>query len=158
MTEIWKPIPNYEGLYEASNFGSIRSIKRTTTSGRILKQYVSKSNGYCYVTLCKGNKRITKRVHKLVYSAFYGWEWGDRYDKNHTIDHIDGNKTNNRIDNLDICTQSENQIRAYKNGLNPVVKRKVIDLTTGTIFDSVKDASLSIRGNGHGAAISRVCN
>ena len=157
MTEEWKPVKGYENLYEASSLGRIRSIKRSANSGRILKQYVSPANGYCYVSLSKDNVRITKRVHKLVYVAFNGWEWGDRYDKNHTIDHIDGDKTNNSIDNLEECSQSENQIRAFKNGLNPVISRSVIDLTTGEVFESARAASLSVGGSKHGGAISRVC-
>lgn len=156
MTEEWKPINGFEGLYEASNLGRIRSLKRTTTKGKVLKQYVNPRNGYCYVGLYKCNKSITKRVHKLVYSAFYGWEWGDKYDKSHTIDHIDGDKTNNRIDNLEVCTQSENQLRAFKNGLNPVVTKPVIDLTTGEVFQSVKDAAESVGGM-RGSVITRAC-
>ncbi len=157
MTEEWRPVKGYEGLYEASNHGRIRSIKRTSTSGRVLKQYISKQNGYCYVSLCKNNVSTTKRVHKLVYAAFHGWEWGDKYDKKHTIDHIDGNKTNNRLDNLDVCTQSENQIRAYSNGLNPVLTRPVIDLTTGEVFNSATEAALSVSGKKRSASIIRVC-
>lgn len=158
MKEEWKSIKGYEGLYEASNLGRIRSIKRTTTSGRILKQYISPHNGYCYVSLCKNNVAVSKRVHKLVYAAFHGWEWGDKYDKHHTIDHIDGNKTNNKLENLDVCTQSENQIRAFKKGLNPVVARKVIDLTTGEVFSSTIEAATSVGANKRGASISRVCS
>ena len=158
MKEIWKPVKGYEGLYEASNYGRIRSIKRATNSGRVLKPYISKHNGYCYVSLCKNGQSITKRVHKLVYCAFNPFvELPDRYDKTRTIDHIDGDKTNNRIENLDICSQSENQKRAYRNGLNPVATKTVIDLTTGVIYESTKAASIGVSGGGNGSAISRVC-
>lgn len=158
MTEIWKSIPEYEGLYEASNHGRIRSIKRSANSGRVLKPHVSKRNGYCYVSLCKDGKATTKRVHRLVYRAFNpGTELPKRYDKWLTLDHKDGDKTNNRIDNLELCSQSENQRRAFAKGLNPVFKRKVIDLTTGDIYDSVKAASISVSGGGSGAAVTRVC-
>lgn len=155
--EIWKPIKGYEGLYEASNLGRIKSLKRAATSGRVLKQYVSPANGYCYVTLYKSNNKKTKRVHKLIYSAFNGWSYGDTYDKEHTIDHIDGDKTNNRLENLDVCTQSENQLRAFRNGLNPVYTRPVIDLTTGAVYNSVKEASESIGGTKRGGSVIRVC-
>lgn len=156
--EIWKPIKDYEELYHASNYGRVRSVKRSANSGRVLKQYVNKSNGYCYVSLCKDGKKITKRVHKLVYCAFNpDVELPNQYCKELTIDHIDGNKTNNRIDNLELCSQSENQKRAFAKGLNPVFTRKVIDLTNNEVYGSVKEASIAISGSGHGASISRVC-
>ena len=156
MAEEWRPVKGYEGLYEASNFGRIKSLKRHTTSGGIMKIYVNPYNGYCYVNLCKDNKSATKRVHKIIYTAFNGWAWGDKYDKAHTIDHIDGDKTNNRLSNLEVCTQSENQLRAFKNGLNPVVTRPVIDLTTGEVFQSATDATASIGGRNCNSVI-RVC-
>ena len=68
--EIWKPIKGYEGLYEVSNMGQVRSLARHTTKGKILKQYVNKINGYCYVSLSKNNKACSKRVHCLVMKAF----------------------------------------------------------------------------------------
>lgn len=157
MKEIWKPIPDYEGFYEASNLGNIRSVKRSTTRGRILKQHIGKRNGYCHVSLSKHNVIVTRRVHKLVYMAFHPDIYLPKgYDKRYTLDHVDGDKTNNRLDNLELCSQSENQLRAYRLGINGKSTRKVIDITTGKVFESLTDAALSV-GSKSRSAITRVC-
>ena len=77
--EIWKPIPHYEDLYEASNFGRIRSLKFGKV--RILKQ-TKNTWGYLQVDLCKNRKKKSCKVHRLVWEAFNG-------------NHIDEDKTNN---------------------------------------------------------------
>lgn len=155
--EVWKPIPGYEECYEASSLGRIRSLPRRTTGGRVLKQYVNKRNGYCYVSMCRDGNIKTMRVHKLVYNAFHGNELPYGYDVEHLIDHIDGNKANNRIENLEAVTQSENQKRAFALGLQkPTSMKRVIDLTTGEIFDSLTDAVRSVGGR-KPAMITRVC-
>lgn len=156
-SEVWKDIPGYEGLYQASNLGQIRSLPRTMTKGRVLKPYVNKRNGYCYVSMCKDGRVMTKRVHKMVYMAFHGDVLPHKYDQRFTIDHIDGDKTNNRIENLDVCDQSENQKRAYALGLERKTWRKpVIDLTTGSVFGSLIEAAQSVGGK-RVCPITRVC-
>ena len=54
--EVWLPVRDYEGLYEVSNYGRVKSLPRATTKGGILSQYVNTRNGYCYVSLSKNNK------------------------------------------------------------------------------------------------------
>lgn len=148
--EMWKDIPGYAGLYQASSFGRIRSLPRKTTSGRILKQYKNRS-GYMYVSLCKNNKSKTTRVHVAIAKAFFG-----DYDKRLQVNHKDGKKDNNSINNLEICTPGENTRHAYNTGLAKVDGVKVIDLDTLQVFESVTDAAKSV--NGHKAAmVSRVC-
>lgn len=106
--EIWRDIPEYEGLYQVSNKGRVRGLKRKL----ILKQS-SLTGGYMYVWLCKNNERKIKRVHRLVASAFIP-------NPNHkaTVNHIDKNRTNNSVDNLEWNTYSENQKHAYTQGRN----------------------------------------
>ena len=154
--EVWKKIAEYGGKYEVSNLGRVKSIPRTTTKGGILKPYHNKTNGYMYVGLHKGGSGHSKRVHKLVMMAFNPRPTGTYYDKDYTINHIDGDKTNNHIDNLEWCTQSENQIKAYEIGLNGKCCKRVINLTTMQIFDSLTDAAQSVGGN-KADAVGRVC-
>ena len=115
MEEIWKDIKGYEGYYQVSNFGQVRSIDRIVKqkssknddtyqynhyAGKILKQYVINS-GYCVVDLCKNHKSIKKLVHRLVAEAFLENKFAQ-------VNHKDENKLNNHIDNLEWCTAKYN--------------------------------------------------
>ena len=100
LGEIWKDIPDYEGKYQASNFGRIKSLK--FGKEKILK--LRKNNrGYLNVSLSINCIVKTYRVHRLVWSAFHG-EIPEGYE----INHIDEDKTNNRLDNLELVTRKEN--------------------------------------------------
>lgn len=103
MKEIWEDIPNYEGLYQASNLGRIKSKRK------VLKPNYTQ-NGYLKVQLSKNGKTKTYLVHLLVKRAFDGYN-------NLQVDHKDGNKSNNCLDNLEYVTQQENTIRAWNNNL-----------------------------------------
>lgn len=151
--EVWMDIPGYEGLYQASSDGDIRSIPRRTTSGGVLRQYISPHNGYCYVTVSKRNKRITKRVHKLVGLAFWG-ENSFNGERNQ-INHIDGNKQNNQLGNLELCTQSENMKHAYLIGLEKQATKSVVRLEDGKIYSSLTAAATDV--NGQISKITLVC-
>ena len=151
--EKWKDIPGYEGLYQASDKGNIRSLPRNTTKGRILKQYVSPHNGYCYVSVCKENRSTTKRVHVLVAEAFFGMRTGKQQ-----VNHIDGDKTNNATANLEYCTQQENMKHAYATGLETPKGIAVVDLDTGTVYKTASEAARAVsNGKAHGEMVTRVC-
>ena len=121
MIEKWKPIKGYEGLYEISNLGNVKSLGRTDRFNkkwgcRIMKPtYVGKH--YKMVRLCKDGKTKNKKVHRLVAEAFI-----PNPDGKPQVNHIDGNKDNNIVSNLEWVTNSENQIHARANGLNPIIK------------------------------------
>lgn len=155
LKEVWAAIPEYEGLYEASSLGRVRSLPRKTTSGRILKQQVNRANGYCYVSLSKENRQVTARVHKLVWEAFTH-EVVHGYDKFRTLNHIDGDKTNNAFDNLEMITQTENQIHAIEMGLQRKRGLQVINLDTMETYSTATDAAISVGGK-LGEMVSRVC-
>lgn len=112
MEEIWKDVPGYEGLYEISNTGSVKSLYKN----KFLKQRIS-TNGYWVVDLTKDHRASVKRVHRLVALTFIPAVAGKPF-----VNHIDGNRLNNNISNLEWCTQSENVSHAYRIGLN---KRKI---------------------------------
>lgn len=110
----WKPIKGYEGLYEVSNDGRVRRIRFINGSHNFEKikecKQTLNSWGYMTVNLCKNGKSNTKRVHRLVAIAFLG-------ESDLQIDHIDGNKQNNRLDNLEYVTPKENTNRAWNKGI-----------------------------------------
>lgn len=101
MNEEWKWIKGYEGSYQISSYGRIKSF-RGNPNGYILKQ-TNKTGWYFTVNLYKGDKKYaTDRIHRLVAKHFigeipYGFE----------VNHIDGNKQNNRVDNLEIISKQE---------------------------------------------------
>lgn len=141
MKEIWKDIPGYEGLYQASNLGKIKRIlfiNRTTIKKqeKILKIYINKSNR-CYVSLHKNDKRKNCLIHRLVAQAFIS-----NPNNLPQINHIDGDPTNNNINNLEWCSAKENIIHAYKNNLlNQDYRKKKIIRSDGKTYDCAYTAS-----------------
>lgn len=107
--EIFKDIPGYEGIYQVSNFGRIKSFK--FNKEKILKNRLD-PYGYYQVILRKDNKSKNYRVHSLVVLAFYNFEANKKFERQ--IDHIDRNPLNNNLENLRIVSATENQLN--KNG------------------------------------------
>ena len=102
MEEIWKDIIGYEGLYQISNYGRVKSFKKSKE--KILKNNVSK-NGYYKVTLIKNKEATTKKNHQLVAIHFLNHKpCGMKL----VVNHKDFNKLNNHVDNLEIVTAREN--------------------------------------------------
>ncbi len=125
-SEIWKPIPDYMGLYEASDMGRIRSVdrhvqlKRKTRffPSKILKQ--SSRWGYKSVTLCKQGKEKTQSVHRAVMQAFIGMS-------DLPVDHLNSDKTDNRLLNLEYVNQRENVRRSRSQSCEHVNINKSFD-------------------------------
>jgi hypothetical protein len=109
--EIWKPVANYEGLYEVSNLGRVKRIWKSQE--KILKP-TKESKGYFTVTLCKLGIKKTNHVAKLVTSTFIGIR-----PEGQEVRHLDSVKTNNRLDNLIYGTHTENQQDMAKAGHSP---------------------------------------
>lgn len=107
--EKWKQIPNLP--YEISSLGKIRNLQ-----GKVLKTYIQNS-GYEQIKINYQGLHIHKSIHRLVAEAFIPNPLNKKY-----VNHIDGNKLNNTVDNLEWCTNSENLLHARKTGLNPYNK------------------------------------
>lgn len=118
--EIWKDIEGYEGYYQVSNFGNLRSLERYLpradggvykVASKQLKTPINR-DGYPTVRLYKNRKATSLKVHRLVAITFI-----PNHQNKKVINHIDGDKTNNKIDNLEWVTHKENTLHAYKTGL-----------------------------------------
>ena len=122
MKEQWKDIPNYEGVYQISDLGNIKSLDRVNSKGYNLKGKPKKQStnrsGYKSVGLCKEGRTSTKWVHQLVAIAFLGHE-----PNGHSlvVDHEDNDKLNNRLDNLQIFTNRENTSKDRRGGSSKYV-------------------------------------
>ena len=139
MSEVWVDIPNYEGFYQVSDVGRVRSVDRVVTDrdgimrkykGRVLKPSIIHS-GYEQVGLCNDGGCNVKKVHRLVLETFEPHVNMDDLD----VNHIDGNKLNNRLTNLEWLTRRDNVLHAYDIGLlnsvgerNPSAKLSKVDI------------------------------
>jgi len=118
MEEVWKPIEGYEGFYEVSNLGRVRSYKPKANS-KLLRRITPviltpQINEHGYMVICLGGRKSLKtwRVHRLVAMHFVENTEGKPF-----VNHIDGNKSNNKANNLEWCTKSENMVHAVRTGL-----------------------------------------
>src|SRR5690606_36082663 len=131
MEEIWKSLNGlvkYGDYYEVSSFGNIRSIDKIDRAGRKRRGHIKKQtlreDGYKVVSFKLNGKQITHLVHRLIALAFIPNPECYQY-----INHKDGNKSNNDIDNLEWCTHQENMQHAYDIGLNKSEGKSNIKLT-----------------------------
>jgi DNA-binding XRE family transcriptional regulator len=127
--EVYVDIPGYEGYYQVSNYGNVRSLDRVikektgktqTLKDRILKQRTNPS-GYYYIGLGKNGSKATFAIHQLVAQAFL-----DNPNNKPTVNHITGIKTDNNVSNLEWATYSENLEHAYNSGLRASVSSKAL--------------------------------
>lgn len=142
MKETWKDISGYEGLYQVSNFGRVKSLSKycgnRPTEERLCSQHFLR--GYKRVTLCKNNILKHKQVHRLVAEAFI-----PNTDNKPQVNHKNGIKDDNRMDNLEWVTVNENLNHALnilkKKDAKPA--RKVVQIKNNiivAIFDSISEA------------------
>lgn len=106
--EIWKDIKNWEGYYKISNKGRVFSVRNN-----LIRRNSVASTGYHQVCLSSPHKKITLTIHRLVAEHFIPQENERNY-----VNHIDGDKANNSVNNLEWCTQKENILHSYAIGLS----------------------------------------
>lgn len=121
-TEIWKDVVGFEKYFQISNFGNVLSKARKVWNGKgfynksqVLLKPSQNHKGYPIAYLGANNEKRTIPIHRLVAIAFI-----PNPNNLPQVNHIDGNKQNNRVDNLEWCTNSDNQLHAWKMGLQRV--------------------------------------
>jgi len=142
--EIWKEVKGYENYFYVSNFGNIKRKKRNSSNGKNLNEKIyspyKDKDGYLVFRPIINKRQIVLKIHRLVAITFIS-----NPDKKKCVNHIDGNKTNNLLKNLEWCTNKENTNHAWSIGLNKKHRsKKVINKITNEVFDSIIDASKSI--------------
>lgn len=166
--EQWRPVRGYEDLYEVSDAGRVRSLDRLQSclsrwgepcvrriKGRVLRQN-DNGSGYLMVHVSVGGCRESKLVHRLIAEAFLP----SRPDRDF-VNHIDGDKSNNSVENLEWCTRSENMQHAHDNALLDKYSVPVIGrcLRTGveTYYEKQIDAEIKLSGTGRPSSAINHC-
>lgn len=141
--EIWKDVLNYENTYEISSLGRVRNKKREL----ILNPPIT-PKGYIRISLFKDGKSKNHMVHRLVAEAFI-----ENPKNKPTVNHIDGNKTNNKISNLEWATHSENLIHAYDNELKQAKVKYIVKCESlGLITEGCLPMEKELKKLGYGKA------
>lgn len=156
---MWKPVREYEGFYEISNTGKIKRVstnRKYKFKERILKKRLNR-DGYVITALTKNRKTEYFRVHRLVYETFVG-----KIEDGKEINHIDGNRENNNIKNLEVVSHKDNvrysiSVLNHKIGGHNVHKQKVKCVETGVVYESVRSASKCVKG-ASAVTISNIIN
>ena len=153
--EIWKDVVGYEGYYQVSNLGRVKSLNyRGSKKEKILATNLERT-GYVRTHLCKEGQHKTIRIHRLVAEAFL-----PNPDHKNCIDHINTNRADNRVENLRWVTHEENcnnDLTRKNNGNKAVCKcRKVMCIETGVIYNSIIEVERQL-GILH-SDISKCCN
>jgi hypothetical protein len=117
--EIWNDVEGYENLYQISNYGKVKSLSHINNLGKLRPECILKDRftdrGYNTAVLYNNGKPKTYKVHRLVAKAFI-----ENISNKPHVNHIDGDKKNNFVDNLEWVTISENQKHAFRTGLKTI--------------------------------------
>jgi hypothetical protein len=129
IEEIWKDIPEFIGYYQASNLGRIRRLPTTVKKwngyskkqGRVIKTFLINRTGYLCFSTCACGVKKSYSVHRMVALAFLAPIEGKAH-----VNHIDSNRTNNKVENLEWVNISENAIHSIRSGNRTVRGQKVV--------------------------------
>ena len=161
MIEIWKNVVDYEGLYQVSNLGRVKSLPKKMgryVRGEYITSPMKSRNGYYMQNVRKFNMQKAMLVHRIVAIAFI-----PNPQNKPCVNHINGIKTDNRLENLEWVTAKENIIHSWSNNLSKSSKKvsdncrklgksnigsknaaskKVIDMETNKVFDTITEAAI----------------
>lgn len=164
LVEEWRPVRGYEGLYEVSDWGNVRSVDRIIKTkkgerhykGKII-QFFKKEDDYLVCSLYYKGKVKRARVNRLVAEAFI-----PNPENKNVVDHINGERTNNRVENLRWCTQQENnnfELYREKKKNNPLISKSVYQYDSNNnlinIFPSTKEVERKL--GIHSSTVSKWC-
>ena len=148
MIEIWKDVLDYEGLYQASNLGRIRSLK----FGKIFKPQKQRC-GYLHVGLHKKGKGKTCTIHRLVYEAFNG-----KIPEGLQVNHINEDKSDNRLENLNLMTPKENLNWGTRNQRSVETKSKRVgQFTLDGVLIKIWSSTMECGRNGFNQSVVAAC-
>ena len=155
--EVWKDVKGYEGLYQVSSYGRIR---RNFKKGYKIKKNVVNFNGYLQTTFSKKGKFKTIEIHRLVALSFI-----TNNEKKPCVNHKNGIKTDNKVENLEWCTYSENELHSYiflEKKTNGIINRKIplnkIDYIKNLNKNGISQAKIAEIFNVSQSCISRLIN
>lgn len=135
--EIWKDVVGYEGRYQVSNLGNVKSL----ITNKILLGGITR--GYKIAILRKNNKAYVQYIHRLVVLAFI-----PKAKSKNCVNHKNGIKTDNRVDNLEWVTQKENVEHSWKNGLSKSKEHTVVQIKDGVkigVFKNPREAARKLK-------------
>jgi len=147
--QIWKAIPGYENLYAVNLKGEVKSLERMVSHRSGLRLVPEKFlscradyNGYITVRLSKNGEESTKFLHRILAKTFLPNTLN--YPQ---VNHRNGIKSDNRLDNLEWVTASQNTLHAYQHDLIKLNKKRVVDSCTGKVYQSGRDAAIDTKVN-----------
>lgn len=152
----WKPIKDFNG-YFINELGEVKSVRSFRGTREIILKGSVNQQGYKIISMIKNGKVYTKTLHRLLMVTFK-----ENKDNLSCINHIDGNKSNNNLDNLEWCTYGHNEKEAYRLGLKEsrIKEKEIVQLTKDYVIENFWKSSNEIqRQLGYSSGnICKVCN